>query len=175
MPFFSRKAPAPSPLGLEELTISLENLDGDELLSEWRWLVDESYSPVLVSAVGDLFVQGQDGSIWWLCTATGQFTQVAPDLTEFQRLTRQPNPSREWFLPDIVGHFRKVGVLLQPGKCYSYKVPPFLGGKTEPNNMELTDICIHFAFLGEVYHQVKDLPPGTKIRSIRLEKPGPPS
>jgi hypothetical protein len=57
-------------------------------------------------------------------------------------------------------------------KCYSYVLPPFLGGKIEPQNMELTPIYVHFAFLGAVYHQVKDLPPGTKIRSIRIEKPG---
>ena len=175
MHFFRRAAPKSSPIGLDELTISLENLDADELLSEWRWLVDDSYSPVLLSALGDLFVQGQDRSIWWLCTGSGQFTRVAPDLAELQRLTLQPKPSMEWFLPDIVGHFRESGLLLQPGKCYSYKVPPFLGGKIEPKNMEITNVYIHFAFLGDVYRQVKDLPPGTKIRSIRLEKPGPSS
>ena len=168
MQLFRRKAPESRPLGLEELTISLENLDAGELLSEWRWLVDESFSPVLLSAVGDLFVQGQDGTIWWLCTGTGQFTQVAPDLAEFQRLTTQPEPSREWFLPDIVGHFRKAGVVLPAGYCYSYKHPPFLGCKREPKNFGLTPVHIHFAFLGEVYYQVKDLPPGTKIRHIQL-------
>lgn len=171
MHFFRRKDPPPSPLGLDELTISLENLDANDLLCDWRWLVDESYSPVLLSAIGDLFVQSQDGSIWWLCTADGHFSQVAPDLTEFRRLTMQPEQSREWFLPDLVGQLRQRGMLLEPGKCYSYKIAPFLGGKVEPKNMDLTNVYVHFSFLGGLYRACKDLPPGTKIRSIRVEKP----
>lgn len=54
-------------------------------------------SSLLASAIALTlkFVQGQDRSIWWLCTGTGQFTRVSSDLAEFQRLTLQPKPSRE--------------------------------------------------------------------------------
>ena len=34
------------------------------------------------------------------------------------------------------------------------KVPRFLGGQTEPGNMELTPSDVHSAFLGAVYHQL---------------------
>jgi hypothetical protein len=57
MPLFRRATPEPTVtlITMSDLSISQEGLDAGELLSEWRWLVDETFSPLLLSAVGDLF------------------------------------------------------------------------------------------------------------------------
>jgi hypothetical protein len=54
-------------------------------------------------------------------------------------------------------------------KCLGYKVPLFLGGKDKLDNYELSDLEVYWDFQSQIYHQIKDLPPGTKINSIKLE------
>ncbi|WP_233407562.1 T6SS immunity protein Tdi1 domain-containing protein [Marinomonas spartinae] len=55
------------------------------------------------------------------------------------------------------------GVILEQGKLYGFKQLPVLGGEYEPDNFELTDIEVHFAMLGQMNLQIKDLPDGTKV------------
>jgi hypothetical protein len=88
---------------------------------------------------------------------------------EFQQLRQQPEQADQWFIPQLVGDLITSGVRLSPGKCYSYKKPPILGGEIEPANFEPTDLSVHFSVLGQIHRQVKDLPPGTKITKIRIE------
>jgi hypothetical protein len=46
-----------------DLIISQEGIDFDILLTEWRWLIDESYTPLLLTALGDLLLGTENGSI----------------------------------------------------------------------------------------------------------------
>jgi hypothetical protein len=49
-----------------ELTVAPGTHSPDDLLSEWRWLLGESYQIVLVSSLGDLFLADTVGHIHWL-------------------------------------------------------------------------------------------------------------
>jgi T6SS immunity protein Tdi1, C-terminal len=89
---------------------------------------------------------------------------------EFKQLVIQSDKARLWLLPEIGTHFKERGIRLRPGQSNSYKRAPFLGGKIEPDNFEVTDIYVHFGLLGDIARQVKDLPPGTKIH-IELKGP----
>lgn len=150
-----------------ELTVSPTGVDLDELLSEWRWLVDDSHQVVVISALGDLFLRRNDGRIFWLDAGTAQLIQVATSADEFKRLMAQN--VNEWFAPQLVGDLLSSGKRLAPGECFSYTVPPVLGGAIEPDNFEPTDLQVHFGILGQIHRQVKDLPPGTPISDIRIE------
>ncbi len=87
----------------------------------------------------------------------------------FKQLLIQPEKASPWLLPEIVAHFKERGIGLRPGQCYSYKKAPFLGGKIEPDNFEVTDMYVHFGLLGDIARQVKDLSPGTKIGRIEFK------
>lgn len=152
-----------------ELTVSLNGVDLDELLSEWRWLIDESYEPVVITALGDLFLRHDDGRIFWLDSGWGQLTEVASSADEFKQLMGQPDNANEWFIPQLVGDILTAGQQLGPGQCFTYKQPPVLGGVIEPDNFEPSDLQVHFGILGQIHRQVKDLPPGTEIGEIQLE------
>lgn len=154
-----------------ELTISPNGVDLDGLLSEWRWLVDESFHPVVISTLGDLFLRHEDGCIFWLDAGWGQLTEVAASAEEFKRLMVQPENANEWFIPQLIGDILTSGQGLRPGECFGYKVPPVLGGEIEPDNFEPTDLQVHLSILGQVHRQVKDLSPGTPIDEIRIEMP----
>ncbi len=153
-----------------ELTVSPDGVDLEGLLTEWRWLVDESFHPVVISALGDLFLRhDDDGSIFWLDAGWGRLTRVARSADEFKQIMVQPDNAAVWFVPQLVGDILTQGKLLKPGQCFGYKVPPVLGGETEPGNLEPTDLDVHFGILGQIHRQVKDLPSGTPIGEIKIQ------
>ncbi len=151
-----------------ELTVNPYGLDLKGLLSEWRWLVDESFEPVVISALGDLFLRHDDGSIFWLDAGWGRLSRVAESAEEFKRLMVEPENAELWFRPHLVGDLLTAGQPLQQGKCFGYKIPPVLGGQAEPGNFEPTDLQVHLGVLGQIHRQVKDLPPGTPIHDVRI-------
>jgi hypothetical protein len=59
------------------LTIKTDGLPFDSLLSDWRWLVSPEFTPVLMTAFGDLFLCDQSGHIHFLDLMSGQFKQVS--------------------------------------------------------------------------------------------------
>ena len=151
-----------------ELTINPDGLDFDSLLLEWRWLVPESMSPVVVSALGDLFLRDADESIHWLDTGAGKLTRVADNGEHFKELMVQSDFSNEWFIPQLIGDLIESGQPLADGQCYSCDIPPGLGGEFTVDNVKPTDILIHFSMFGQIFRQIKDLPDGTPITDIRF-------
>jgi T6SS immunity protein Tdi1, C-terminal len=152
-----------------ELTVSLDGVDLDDLLSEWRWLVSDEYQPVVISALGDLFLRHADGRIFRLDTGWGELTDVAKDAADFKKRMVQPENCSEWFGYGLVAELIASGAALGRHQCFSYKKPPKLGGKVEADNFEPTDLSVHFGILGQIQRQIKDLPPGTPIGKFNIK------
>jgi Domain of unknown function (DUF1851) len=161
-----------TPITWNDLTINPYDVDFNALLADWRWLVDESYQPLVISAFGDLFLEGKDRSMFWLDTGMGTMIKVAGSPEEFKSLMVIPEKTGEWFMLPLVIDLKVSGMNLGPGQCYSWKVPPVLSGTTEVSNVEISDLHVHFSILGQINRQVKDLPPGTSIRDIKINVPG---
>jgi len=62
-------------------------------------------------------------------------------------------------------HVEKIGY----NNCIGYKIPLFLNGTDTLDNRELCDMEVYWEFQCQIYHQIKDLPPDTKIKSIKFE------
>ncbi|MGO3089852.1 MAG: hypothetical protein ACTII7_09225, partial [Galactobacter sp.] len=46
-----------------------------------------------------------------------------------------------------------------------------LGGQPAVDNFDITSTAVHWGLFGQVYQQVKDLPPGSPIPEIKIEGP----
>jgi hypothetical protein len=55
-----------------------------------------------------------------------------------------------------------------PEECVVPKVPLFLGGSDAVESLELTSLVVAVSLAGQIWEQVKDLPPGTPVSSIKL-------
>lgn len=152
----------------DHLLIPAAGVDFQDLLSEWRWLVNAEHRPFLISALGDLFLQHRNGRIYWLNTGSGEFSVVAANIDEFRQKMVKPEFAAEWFLPQLIGDLLTAGLKLGPQQCFGYITPPVLGGAFEVSNFEPTDLSVHFGVTGQIHRQVKDLPPGTPIGKITL-------
>lgn len=59
--------------------------------------------------------------------------------------------------------------MLSEGQCYSPRQPLILGGQFEPGNFEVTSWRVHLGIVGQIYEQLRDVPPGTPINSVEIE------
>jgi hypothetical protein len=54
-------------------------------------------------------------------------------------------------------------------QCIGYKKPLFLGGADDLGNLELSNLDVYWSVSSQLIRQVRGLPPGTRIGSVRLE------
>ncbi|ABC30148.1 hypothetical protein HCH_03398 [Hahella chejuensis KCTC 2396] len=150
------------PLTWNDLTVSFTHIDRNKLVEDWKWLVGQSL-PILVTSIGDAFLQNESGEIYWLIAGSAEFEKVAESYEEFKIKLQDNELLNEWFLVPLVLQLKEQGSVLERGKLYGFKRLPVLGGKYEPENFELTDIEIHFALSGQMNFLIKDLPDGTQV------------
>ena len=60
-------------------------------------------------------------------------------------------------MPSLIVKLRRDGQLLRPGQVYGYKIPPCLGGAYSSENLEPTDIQVHFSILGQILRKTQGL------------------
>lgn len=153
----------------EHLTINVKDLTSDTLLEDWRWLVGGNCQPLLMTALGDMFLQDNIGWIYFLDLMSGTFRLVAESPEEFDKMCDDREQRKTWFAGFLVMELRKRFGELGPGQCYSCKIPLSLGGQMQPDNFSRMDLRVHYSILGQLQQRVKKLPPGTKIDGIKIE------
>ena len=147
----------------EEMLAPLEGVfDIEEALADWRWLVTGTFRPVFVTALGDLFMIGEDGAVHFLDTISGTCEPVAPSVDEWKQMLRDAEQFNQWFLPGFVEALRENNPLSH-GECYSPVRPLVLGGTYTVENWRATNWSVHFSHEGRMHYAIKDLPPGTVI------------
>jgi type VI secretion system (T6SS) immunity protein Tdi1 len=153
---------------LDDLTVNFKHLDRECLLSDWRWLTGPQRLPIPLTASGDAFLQDKnDSSIYVLDVATAEFKRVADTPAEFQALLADRTFVMNRFAVAMIADLRRSGRVLAPGQIYSFKKPPVLGGEYVLENIEATDIGVHFSIAGQIHERVRKLPPGTKISGLK--------
>jgi len=157
------------PVNRNRLTKDLTNIDLEDIVSSWQWLLRDLKEVVLITSLGDLFFVGLDGAIYWLQTDLGAFCKVADDTKKFHQYLEEDEKIDNWLLPALVDKLVNEGKVIKENEVYSYKKPPIFGGKYTLENIEPTDISLHFTFTGQICEQVKDLPDGTKVKNVILK------
>jgi hypothetical protein len=148
----------------------ISKIDVGDILSHWRWKVSSMKSIILMSELGDLFLLGNDNAVYWLQNGTGELDKVAEDLTQFEDFLSDEDKVEEWFIPLLIEELVASGKTLKEDEVYSFIKMPILGGEYVIKNFLPTNISIHFSFAGQICEQVKDLPDGTPISSIKLKR-----
>lgn len=155
---------------LNDLTVNFSNLDVENILTDWHWLIGDNKLPVLLTACGNAFIQDtKNKTVHFLDTVDGSIEEVTESPKEFELYLSDKEFIISYFEVELIGDLMKSGVNLQENKIYSYIKPPILGGKCEIENIEVTDISVHFSIAGQIHCQVKDLPEGTQINDVVIK------
>lgn len=153
---------------LNDLTISAQGVDMDSILDDWTWAMPEPMRPVLLTALGDAFAQGQSGAVYFVDAVRGEIRAVADDGASFQGMLRDARFVTEHMQPAQVVACRQAGLGLDVQQVYGHRKPLVLGGADEIDNFEATDVAVHLSVHGQIHQQVRDLPDGASVSDIRL-------
>ncbi len=147
----------------KDLSINFSSIDGDKLLTDWIWLIGKDKQPIMVTSIGDMFLQDLNGKIYWLNVGEGLLDIVSENIDDFKSKLKDESQVDEWFMIGLVQEIKESGLELAEGKLYGFKKLPVIGGEYRPDNFELTDLEVHFSLAGQIHQQIRDLPDGTKV------------
>ena len=152
-------------MNVHDYLIDQNGKDWSELLSGWFGSLPPLFTLWLVNRFGDVFAVFEDDSIHMLDVGTGAIKRVAENRDDFAIQIDMDDNANNWLMIPLVDRCVAAGLNLGHNQCYSYKTPPILGGEYTVENVEPTDLSVHYSFLADVYQQTKDLPDGTRIKS----------
>ena len=151
------------------------DLGHGDALSPWRFLVGPKAQVRLLTAMGDLFLLKPHGllrrpHVFLLDTFAGQCLLVSDTWEDFKRRMAAPDHGvAAWLKFGLLCDLHDAGKTLTEGQCFSATIPGFIGGRFEIENFEPTPWRIHVHVSGQIFEQVKDLPPGTPITGIDVK------
>ena len=151
--------------------IEHRGLDWSTILSDWAWLLPESFTVWLMNRFGDLFIVLDDGTVQRLDVGGGTLEKVAGSRDDFCTKIDEGNNANDWLMIPLVDRLVAAGITLGDGQCYSYRKPPIVGGDYTVENTAVLDIKEHFGFLGSIYEQMHDVPDGDYVEFVVVNKP----
>lgn len=149
-----------------QLLLDLDEVDALRLLASWSWLIDRSVVPVALSRFGDWFLSDSDQHVFRLDILEGAFEPICDSVDQFHRLRSGDLELDDWFQEGMVSSLYRVGMVPGRGEGFGYKLPPVLGGSCERENVVVVKMAPWQIFMAQVHEQVRDLPPGTRIREV---------
>jgi hypothetical protein len=157
-------------MNLQDYLIDQDSKAWGKLLSDWIPPLPASFTLWLVNRFGDAFVVTDDGAVSMLDIGGGSFKRLAGSRDEFADLLDVDDNALNWLMIPLVDKCVAAGMTLQANQCYGFKQPPMLGGNYDVDNVEPTDLAVHYGLLGQIHQQTKDLPDGTPITRVIVEE-----
>ncbi len=149
--------------------VTMPPADFDEIMEAWRWTVPRTARPLLITALGDVFLEAESGEVQFLDTQAGKLQTVASSREQWYRMLTSADHVELWFRPAFVHELKSRGKPLQREAVYSPTIPLVLNGKLTVENYTPSRWDAHLHVMGQIHRQVKDLPPGTPITKIHVD------
>lgn len=139
----------------------------ESALEDWAWLDPVSrLTASFASAFGDVFLEGDDGALWFLNTLNGTLERLWPDAATFQTALANAYTDDRFFMAALAQSAHEAGLIPGPTDILSFRTPPVLGGALALDNLEVSNFEVTVSFAGQIHSQVRHLPPGTKISGV---------
>jgi hypothetical protein len=143
---------------------SIEHLEVDKLLAEWRWLCRNEMTLVARNAFADLFLCDSAGKIFRLDVAAGKLTKISESETKFRQIAETLEKREEWFAEPDERTASARGLNPSADQCVGFAVPLAFAESGSKNKAFVVDIYQQVAFLGDLHRQLSSIPEGAKVR-----------
>ena len=150
-------------MSTHDYLIDHRGFDWQSLFAEWTWLLPNGFTVWLMNRFGDLFLVFDDGSVHMLDIGAGTLQPVAKSRDDFSVKVDDDDNANDWFMIPLVDQLFAAGMTLKEGQCYSYKLPPVLGGNYTVENTCVLTIAGHYGAYGSIHSQIKDVPDGGQV------------
>jgi len=151
---------------ITDYLIEQQGHDWGSILSEWHWLLPADLTVWMVNRFCDVIFVREGGTVHLLDAGAGTVKKLAESREDFFGQVDLGDNADNWFLISLTNQCVDSGLVLHPGQCYSFKVPPVLGGKYELKNIVPADFVVTFSFLAQIHSQTKELPDGTPVNLV---------
>lgn len=141
-------------LDINQFIKDITLIDLQDICSDWQWLLKDNYTPIIISCSGDMFLTDSVGMVYLLDTGLGQLFLIADGIEEFNNALEDIDNFDEWLLASTVLDLLDDGIILKENEVYGWKQMPILNGSIASDNMEPTDISVHFSITGQICQQI---------------------
>jgi len=152
------------------------------IISSIHWaIIIENYFPAYLGKIipfgydwmGRQFCnyKGDPNLILMFDPATVEGYELEQNIIDFHNVDLVED--RESMLSDLLFDQVKRSLKIQKipyQECVGYRVPLFLNGKDAVSNQELIDTEVYWETQCQLYNQIKNLPDGTKIGSVKINE-----
>jgi hypothetical protein len=136
----------------------------DEVRSAWGWVGIDPIDLIDDNEFGNLILEDTNGKFWRLCPEDLYCEVVASSREELDRLAKDRDFLRDWYMQDLVDQaFQRLGALA-PGRKYCLKIPGVFGGEYGGDNLATISVDELISASGHIAQQVADLPDGTSVK-----------
>ena len=133
-------------MNINDYLIDHQRFDWSTILADWTWLLpDKEFTLWLMNRYGDLFIVTDSGSIHLLDVCGGSVEKIAENREDFCRLVDEDDNANDWFMIPLIDKLVAADKLLKEGRCYSFVIPPLLGGKYSVENTSDLSVEEHFS------------------------------
>jgi Domain of unknown function (DUF1851) len=146
------------------LLASVSLADVEEALQHWQYVHADLGRPILMSAVGDVFVEGAKGQVSRLDTGVGSLSVIAESRAVFDATASNSARLDEWFLRPVVTELRSKDILLSHNQCYGFTIlPVFREGSYGAANRFVLNAMEHLRFTADIIRQTQSLRDGESV------------
>ena len=150
---------------VEDYLIDHQGFDWPVILADWVWLLPaDEFTIWLMNRYGDLLLVFEDDTVHMLDVGNGSLEKVAGSRDEFCRRIDEGDDANVWLMIPLVNSLVDAGKVLESGRCYSFIIPPVLGGEYTVENTATQQVAEHYGVHASIHDQVKDLPDGARVR-----------
>jgi len=143
----------------------VQGISVERLLHEWKWMAPGKYGLLAVNPFGDLFLKDANGTVHRLDITGGTISTVAGTEMEFREAAKGAGQRDDWFLQRLAEQASQKGCSPKKGQCVGYKIPTvFKESANVPDNAYVADLYEFVSFMGDLHHQINDVPDGGQIR-----------
>jgi Domain of unknown function (DUF1851) len=140
-------------MNIHDYLLAQEDKDWARLLKDWVPPLPATFTVWLVNLLGEVFVVANDESVLRLDTGAGTCIEVARNREQFARLLDTGDNAEQWLRIRLVNACRSAGMKLKSFECYSFRLPPTLGGRYEIGNLTPTNLAVHFSYQSYICKQ----------------------
>lgn len=123
----------------------------------------------LASYFGDVFVEDDDGAVWWVNGLEGRVDRIAINLDK--AIERIESEHFGMLKTKLMEQLIKGDKLLPAGMLYGLKTPRGEGGKYHPDNVGTASIADTFAYLGAQFRAKQNAPATEQKPTLAEAKP----
>lgn len=132
--------------------------------TSWGWIGIEAVEVIEENDFGNLLIRDSSSRFWRLCPEELECELIAANQQQLDKLLNDEEFLIDWHMSALVEVAKKTLGTLCEGRKYCLAIPGRLGGEYDISNIKTIALNELISFSGNLAHQIKDLPPGAKVK-----------